>query len=129
MPRQPPKDPSAQAAKLPQSLGLGVAGPYRRFLLGLTGVTLAKEVLGLALAAEELAREVYRRAMVARPFRGPWATDLEAAPAQEGEHARCMREALGQKPALRFRLPEVFWSPIPLLHFLESLKEAFGAPT
>ncbi|BCQ00414.1 hypothetical protein TthHB5008_11840 [Thermus thermophilus] len=89
------------------------------------GVPSQEDVLALALAAEELAREVYRRAVAARPFRGPWAAYLEAALAQEEEHARRLREALGRQPALRFRLPEVFQSPIPLLRLLESLEEAF----
>lgn len=46
--RRRPAYPPTLAAKPPQALGgLGTASPYRRFLLGLTGVTLAG-VLALA---------------------------------------------------------------------------------
>ncbi len=50
MPPRLPKHPSAPTPKPAQALGggsLAAAGPYRRFLLGLTGVTLAG-VLALA---------------------------------------------------------------------------------
>ncbi len=50
MPPRLPKRPSAPTPKPAQALGgggLAAAGPYRRFLLGLTGVTLAG-VLALA---------------------------------------------------------------------------------
>lgn len=63
--------------------------------------------------------------MAARPLQGPWGAYLEAALAQEEEHVRRLREALGRRPTLRFRLPEVFQSPIPLLRLLETLEEAF----
>ena len=89
----------------------------RRFLslLALGGVATLPRAKGVPSQEDVLAR----------PFRGPWAAYLEAALAQEEEHARRLREALGRQPALRFRLPEVFQSPILLLRLLESLEEAF----